>query len=832
MCNVRRYFQALILFPFFLPRFLAYKRVDPKYPHITRYKQYILAKKPTWGPPIDKPVDDESVKEFFDHVFSNPIYETSVTLDRTKTPSYVKNNNTLKGLGNKSYDKILEDIRQDVDERLSQESQDSDDEISQKDSLNDSYKINLIRQIKRGILQGNLRPISSKKNVQHERLYKSKHFTNGMHYRKLGETDFVVSELCLGTSMFDNPELIDSDHAIEIMEHAYKRYGINYFDTCEYDPYPYEPRSYLEGHHKTLNTFLKGINRQNIIISGRISSSNLGKPKTSGRFLSWVRDDILAPPNLKTIEGAVDKLLESLGTDYLDILSFVYPYRYVPLSHLGEDTYCWSKDVPRKTDKDDYYTKEWLNAQIEALNILVSKGKIRSVGLSNDTIWGMYEMKYHSDRKFKLAGTQQLYNLLHRNEVESSGMNEASLKEHLNCPIIAYGILAGGILTGKYLNPERVNPMGADKGPEIEDFGDIFSKYRSAFPEDYGHLDFGPSNARCNIFPDTFHTHRTVWCQHATAEYLKLARTHGMTLSQLSMSWVYSRPFIGFTIIGPRTIGQLHESMATLSYPVTKELEDDIHEIFLRYRAPTMGGPQILTHLDEFEVPISQNDHVRYGSIPIWSGGSHWNMEHIPSLDKLKMIKCHKDQYHDIKMMFGLFDKPNDSAWPNFRCWVERLNEGLPGEYFAVKESHLLGWNTMKFSEFVILNKTPEEFEKEDTTSFHFYWKNGKVYVGPTTKAIYNFYKDKDAVMNVMKQREREFWPAIDTNEPPEDLMIWSSVDIDLVYKRLMEMHGINALDEKQLEKILNETTIDQCKLLPEEKLCEKFAYLKKHLKS
>lgn len=78
------------------------------------------------------------------------------------------------------------------------------------------------------------------------------------------------------------------------------------------------------------------------------------------------------------------------------------------------------------------------------------------------------------------------------------------------------------------------------------------------------------------------------------------------------------------TIIAPRTIGQLSDIIGTLNYPFTKQLEEDIHEVYLRYRAPTMGGPQILTSVEDADNAVSQNKFITECTTPIWSGGSYW----------------------------------------------------------------------------------------------------------------------------------------------------------------------------------------------------------------
>ncbi|GFE52964.1 oxidoreductase aldo keto reductase domain containing protein, putative [Babesia ovis] len=853
MCNVGAISRLLLLCCIIPLSFCFRKNGKTRLPGHTRSfnisaRKY-RANKQHWGPLTRgrKPTEAD-FDEFVEDIFSNPAFKANEEKVEPKTHgTAIKNENVLKGLGSKHYQGILDEISTEVSVRLRREKEDNktDADLTQEhgkankstpktDSPNsnaNTYFHGLTRKTK----------FVANNNFPTVKVLDSKYILDGLKYRNLGESDLVVSELGIGTSMYDNPELIDHDHAVEILDTAHKRYGLNFFDTCEYDPYPYEPRSYLEGQHRSMNEFLRSVSREDVVISGRISSSNLGKFHTSGRFLSWVRDDISSPPSLSVIERALDKFLARLGTDYLDILSFVHPYRYVPNAHLGEDTYCWGHErnvftgaAPESADVPGYDADELLAAQCEIFEKLVAKGKVRAIGLSNETVWGLYQITQKSDRKFPIACTQQMYNLLHRNELESSGISEAVLKEHLNCPVVAYGVLAGGILTGKYIDPERHNPMGADKTKDRASLADANDYPRDyEIPEDYGHLHYGPANARCNLFPDTFHTHRTVWSQHATAEYLKVARTHGMTLAQLSLSWAITRPFIASTLVAPRSIGQLHETIAAMNYPMTQEIERDIHELFLRYRAPTMGGPQLLTRLDDdLPVTMSQNERLRRGNVPIWSGGSHWDMDNIPTVQRIANERNHEAEYTQILSLFGLLDKPNDDCWKNYRCWVERINEGLPGEYFAVKESKILGWDIMKLDEFTLVPKTPEEVARDDTSDFHFYWKGGQIYVAPTSDAIKQFYEDRVAICNVIHGREEAFRAGLGTNQLPEGMSIWSPLDADLVFKRLKEKFDIDITEPRLLENLLFDCGKDVVTLSADERRCEKFAYYenRKHI--
>ncbi|KAF8822889.1 oxidoreductase, aldo/keto reductase family protein, partial [Cardiosporidium cionae] len=393
--------------------------------------------------------------------------------------------------------------------------------------------------------------------------------------------------------------------------------------------------------------------------------------------------------------------------------------------------------------------------------------------------------------------------------------------DNLNIPLLAYGSLAGGILTGKYLDPERFNVRGPDQRLGQDEWDNYVATYRGKIPEDWGYLSYGPRTGKCNKYPDFYHTHRSVWCQWKVGEMLKVARSHGLSMTQLALGWVYSRPFVGSTLIGPRTIGQLRESVRTLNYPILPELEESIHEIFLRYRAPTMGGPQILSSLDGSPKP--QHDYIKYSRGPIWSGGTFWPnfVSPVPQPILPKKIDFQERYMNLLRLMAigGVFDDPTDSNWRNFRLWKERLEENRPGEYFAVKESKLFGWTEKKFSNWNWHNRTEGEKQAVNTDAFHFVWKNGKVTRENSSPTMLDFYNNEALILALMREKIMAHQDELKYEEQlGKANKVFNSLDFDLIDKELREKHHIDILNKETLRQLYStgqNLTEEEMKTIP-----------------
>ncbi|CRH04046.1 aldo-keto reductase, putative [Plasmodium relictum] len=668
--------------------------------------------------------------------------------------------------------------------------------------------------------------ISNSNTFKTHKIYKHEDLIYGMKYRKLGNSNLCVSELCIGTNMYENENFISRDDVNVLLNMAFYEYGINFFDICEYDPFPFDPDSYKKSKNKNMNLFLKDKKRENIIINLRMCSSrNVDKLTHGDYYLSWIMEGLKDDtPNFYNMEERLDKILKNLNTDYVDILTIDLPERYIPNSVNGEDTYVWGfENLGIEEGKKIISIEE----QFEILEKLVLKGKVRHIAVSNESVWGIYQWcniaKKKKKENMKIVCVQNLYNLLHKNEVESSGLVEMILKENYNVPLVPYGLLAGGILTGKYLDPERYHTMGPDTLLGDEQLDHDLDDSRGNKAEDYGYLSYGPKNGRCNKYPHLYKSHRCVWAQDAVGEYLKLARSHGMSLAQLSLSYVYSRPFVGSSIIGPRTIGQLKDSVLSLNYPIYQHTECDIHEIFLRYRGCTMDGNTILNSLSDPN-KTSQSTFYKTSNIPILSGGTHWKNYPLPPLLKRYEYTDMKEEHDRIKSTFGLNDEPNDHNFISSRMWIER--EKKKGEYFALKESILFKWNKYKIYKGILTKLSKKERILYDTSNFHFSFKNDTICVVPTDEEIQNFYENQEKVKKVINQSINDHQEFFQYQEylGPDLPSIFNSLDIDLIYKQLLNRHNINPLDKNELDSIYQ-----YIKLTPSEIKTEDFWYIYKY---
>ncbi|SBS90743.1 aldo-keto reductase, putative, partial [Plasmodium ovale curtisi] len=188
--------------------------------------------------------------------------------------------------------------------------------------------------------------ISNSNSFKTHKIYTHKDLIYGIKYRKLGDSNLCVSELCIGTSMYENDNFISKDDVNVLLNMAFYEYGINFFDICEYDPFPFDPDSYRKSKNKNMNLFLKDKKRENIIINLRMCSSRNVDRNTHGDFyLTWIMDGLKDDkPTFYNIEERLDKILKNLNTSYVDILTIDIPERYVPNSTIGEDTYIWGRE--------------------------------------------------------------------------------------------------------------------------------------------------------------------------------------------------------------------------------------------------------------------------------------------------------------------------------------------------------------------------------------------------------------------------------------------------------------------------------------------------------
>ena len=344
-----------------------------------------------------------------------------------------------------------------------------------------------------------------------------------MKYRKLGNTNINISVICLGTMTFG--EQNTQDDGFMQMDYALDR-GVNFFDTAEL--YAVMPKKETYGRTEEIigNWFKERKNRDKVILATKIVSR-------SKDDLHWIRD---GSTNLgfdkKNMEVAINNSLKRLKTDYIDLYQLHWPERNVPRFGVLDFNY----------DPED---NDWtaIEEVLENLNNFVKAGKIRYVGLSNETPWGV--MKFLEIAKEKnlprVMSIQNAYSLVNR--VFDMANSEVSIRE--KCGLLAYSPLAGGRLSGKYIGNKK------------------------------------PKNARYTIWPRRFSRHHTKRGEIAIDAYFKLSKKYGIAPSTFANSFVNNRPFVTSNIIGATTMEQLKENIDSIDITLSKEILNEIEEIHL-----------------------------------------------------------------------------------------------------------------------------------------------------------------------------------------------------------------------------------------------------------
>ncbi len=343
-----------------------------------------------------------------------------------------------------------------------------------------------------------------------------------MKYRKLGSTKIEVSVICLGTMTFG--EQNSQEEGFQQMNYAVER-GINFFDTAEL--YAVMPRKETYGKTEEIigNWFNETKKRDKIILASKIASKSEGD-------LEWIRDGSKTLGfDKKNLNLAIDNSLKRLKTDYIDLYQLHWPERKVP--KFGELDYQY--------DPNDEWTD--IEEVLENLNLLVKSGKIRYVGLSNETPWGM--MKFLQIAKEKnlprMMSIQNVYSLVNR--VFDIANSEVSIRE--NCGLLAYSPLAGGRLSGKYIGNKK------------------------------------PINSRYTLWPRRFSRHHTKRGEVAIEAYFKLANKYGIAPSTFANAFVNNRPFVTSNIIGATNMEQLKQNIDSIDLVLSTEILNEIENIHL-----------------------------------------------------------------------------------------------------------------------------------------------------------------------------------------------------------------------------------------------------------
>ena len=341
-----------------------------------------------------------------------------------------------------------------------------------------------------------------------------------MKYNVLGASELKVSEICLGTMTYG--EQNSEAQAHQQLDYALSR-GVNFLDAAEM--YPVPPRGETQGRTESyVGSWLKNQARDKVIVATKITAP--------GRGFEWVRGGPKAIDKA-SIEEAVNGSLQRLQTDYIDLYQIHWPDRYVP--NFGQAFYDPAEERMATSIED----------QLEALDSVVKAGKVRYIGLSNESPWGVMQfLSIARERNLPMAASiQNAYSLLNR--TYEPALSEVTRREGI--PLIPYSVLAFGHLTGKYLDGAK--PAGARL---------------TLFPP------FGQRYTKENIAP-------------ATQAYVELAGRHGLSPATMALAFVRSRWFVVSTIIGATTLDQLKENIdvveVELPEPVLEEI-DAIHELY------------------------------------------------------------------------------------------------------------------------------------------------------------------------------------------------------------------------------------------------------------
>ena len=346
-----------------------------------------------------------------------------------------------------------------------------------------------------------------------------------MKYRKLGHTDIDVSVICLGTMTWG--EQNTPEQAFEQMDYAVSR-GVNFFDTAEL--YAIPPRAETYGRtEEIIGEWLKARgNRDQIILASKIAGPGEG-------WIPHIRNG-RTRYNRIDIGAALDASLQRLQTDYLDLYQLHWPQREA--NYFGKLGF----EVPR----EEHLTP--ILETLEALGEQVQAGKIRHIGLSNETPWGVTQFLHCAAQAGlpRIVSVQNPYSLLNR--TYEVGLAEISWRERAG--LLAYSPLGFGVLSGKYLGGAR------------------------------------PQAARLTLFPD-YARYSSEAAVAATEKYVALARQHRLDPARMALAYVNSRPFLTSTIVGATTMEQLRSNIDSIELTLSDEVLEGIEAVHNTHPNPS-----------------------------------------------------------------------------------------------------------------------------------------------------------------------------------------------------------------------------------------------------
>lgn len=342
-----------------------------------------------------------------------------------------------------------------------------------------------------------------------------------MEYRQLGNSDLRVSALALGTMTFGEQNTEAEAHAQ--LDLAVSR-GVNFIDTAEM--YPVAPRA--ETVHRTesyIGTWLKHQPRDKLIVATKITGP--------ARGFTWIRNGPRI--NREHITAAIEGSLRRLQTDYVNLYQIHWPDRYVPM--FGATSY----DAAQERDSVP------IAEQLQVLAELVQAGKVRHIGVSNETPWGVAEfVRCAAELGLpKIATVQNAYHLMNR--TFENGLAEVCC--HANVGLLGYSPLAFGWLTGKYI----------------------------ADPQAHG---------RITLFPGFGQRYAKPNVPAATKEYMRIALEAGLSPATMALAFARTRGFTSSVILGATNVQQLQENLDSAEVMLSAEVLEQIEAVHKVYPNP------------------------------------------------------------------------------------------------------------------------------------------------------------------------------------------------------------------------------------------------------
>ncbi len=343
----------------------------------------------------------------------------------------------------------------------------------------------------------------------------------------LGKTGILVPELCLGTMTFG--EQNTPAEAFAQLEYAADN-GLNFWDTAEM--YPVPPRAQTQGATEKIigDWFRQSGRRKEIILASKISG-----PSQVGDHIRGGKTRFRTPD----IKQALDDSLKRLQTDYIDLYQLHWPERQT--NFFGKAGFTNAMAVQDISDLSEF------TDTLEALEREIKAGRIRAIGLSNETPWATMRYLALADHMGlpRMASIQNPYNLLNR--TFEIGLAEIACREKIG--LLAYSPLAFGVLSGKYLNGQK------------------------------------PEGARLTRW-ERFSRYTNPQADAATAAYADIAARHHMSLAQMSLAFIRQQTFVTSTIIGATHMTQLRENIDSLKIRLSQEILDDIEAVHTAHPNP------------------------------------------------------------------------------------------------------------------------------------------------------------------------------------------------------------------------------------------------------